>query len=87
VKYLIQMDGDLTESKFDLRTFELNLDPDIMLNYHLSHKLIKLIGIYKFNNLINTLTYRMVGVFHIQMHWSHQEKINSPYHVIYILVI
>lgn len=43
------------ESRFDLRTFDF----DTMLNHHLSQKL-KLIGIGKFNNLINTLTILML---------------------------
>ena len=44
------MGGDLTELKFDLRTFGF----DTMLNHHLSKKL-KLIERDKFNHLINTL--------------------------------
>jgi len=40
----------MTESRFELKTF----GSDTILNYHLSQKL-KLIGIGKFNHLINTL--------------------------------
>jgi hypothetical protein len=50
VKYLIEMRGEMTESRFELRTF----GSDTMLNHHLSQKL-KLIGRGKFNHLINTL--------------------------------
>jgi hypothetical protein len=45
------MGGELTESGFELMTSE----SDTMLNYHLSQKF-KLIGIGKFNHLINILT-------------------------------
>jgi hypothetical protein len=45
------MDGELTESRFDLKTF--GFDP--MLNHRLSQKL-KLIGKSKFNYLIISLT-------------------------------
>ena len=45
------MEGELTESKFDPKTFDF----DTILNYQLSQKL-KLIGRDKFNHLINILT-------------------------------
>jgi hypothetical protein len=51
VKYLILNGGELTKSRFNLRTF----GSDTLLNYQLSQKL-KLIGKDKFNYLINTLT-------------------------------
>jgi hypothetical protein len=41
----------MAESKFELKIFDF----DTMLNHNLSQKL-KLIGISKFNYLINTLT-------------------------------
>jgi hypothetical protein len=46
VDYVIEMEGEMTESRFDHRTFGSN----IMLNYQLSQKL-KLIGKGKFNHL------------------------------------